>query len=142
MIDDIDAFLKRLAEVTGKDNLDERMYGGTYFSHNVLHNIKMITGDVNKFVEIWRDNPVDFVHDFRTGFFFISMFACHQMLMSQLYEAYTGDSSLNTDDAADKYIDLGMGVFRSSQSTRIWYSTAAVIPAGLKYLWRRELELL
>lgn len=133
--DQVEAFIARLEQV-GSDR-------EPFVGQSIFDSIRHITSDVEEFVKLWRgDGPMDFVHDFRTGFFFVDMYACHQVVMRLLLEAHTHTDHYDTDQAADTYIERGMGVFRSSQSHRVWYSPAANIPLGLKYLWRRDLMLL
>jgi hypothetical protein len=109
----------------------------------LLNNVNWMTDDPAEFAKKWREEgTLDFVYDFRSGFFFVGMFACHQTVMSELYYGYVKNNNIDRDTAADKYVDEGMGVFRSSQSYKVWHGKNAVIPPGLKYIWRKDLEVL
>lgn len=96
-----------------------------------------ITDDVNVFTEFRRHLSVDFVHDFKTGLFFMDLYANHQVLMGQLYEM--NQKRLGSwKDAADEYVRTGMGVMKSSQSAIIFISPNIAIPDFLRP-WKKDI---
>lgn len=134
-----DQFVNKLSEVTGRsvEDLD--------ISHGTFMGVEKITNDAEEFARMYREEyggRVDFVYDIGTGYFFINLFANHQVIMSMLYQAYKDVVTDSLSAGADAFVEEGFGVFRSSQSTVVWHGPGVVskLPSGLKYIWRRDLR--
>lgn len=91
-----------------------------------------ITEDIDMATEMIRVLQMDFVHDFKSGLFFFDMFAHHEILMGSLYqEVFPKENHLYFTDAADKYVEKGMGCFNSSVNPVLWIGENVAIPSYL-----------
>jgi len=115
---------------------------GLHSIHKIF--VEKMTNDAEEFARMYREEDggrVDFVYDIGTGYFFINLFASHQVIMNMLYQAYKDVVTDSTARGADAFVDEGFGVFRSSQGHRVYHGPGVVnkLPSGLKFLWRRDL---
>lgn len=88
-----------------------------------------VTDNTELAAEIYRHLQLDFVHDLTTGLTFIDMFAAHEVVMGQLYFLKSPkDDALMYSDAAEKYVEKGLGFYKSSQSNIVWRGPDMIIP--------------
>lgn len=87
------------------------------------------TDDQALFMEMYRHLKMDFVADFRTGLFFMDVFAGHEVIMGQLFDL-TGKPCPKScgGDSAEAYVITGLGMFKSSQSPIVWIGPDVAIP--------------
>lgn len=91
-----------------------------------------VTEDIDMATELIRILQMDFVHDFKSGLFFFDIFANHEILMGSIYqEVYPKTILLSFGDAADLYVESGMGCFKSSVNPVMWIGENVTIPSYL-----------
>lgn len=98
-----------------------------------------VTDDVDIFNEIYRHLLIDFVCDFKSGLFFMDLYARHETLMGHIYESSSKKVFKSYDDAAEQYVIEGYGCFKSSQSSTIWLGEDVAIPSYLRP-WKQNIK--
>ena len=107
----------------------------------MLNGCEAVTDSTATFADYYRSEPyADFVYDLRTGLFFLRLMGVsHEEMMSQLYEYHTSDLSQGYA-AAELYVNRGLGIFRSSVSTRVHVGFNTVVPAEIGMVIRRDIR--
>jgi len=102
-----------------------------------------VTEDADLFCLLFDKVELDFVHDFKTGLFFIDMFAHHDLLMGQLYRLAKPRVYQNVPDEerGEQYVSEGLGMFMSSQSSTVFIGEDVAVPDFFRK-WKHRLERL
>ena len=126
------------------DAVEARLLAAYDLDDDVFIPIKdscFVTDDEDLFVEMYRHLKLDFVHDFKSGLFFMDMFGGHEVFMNYLYEGIHGKKKYDWDKGAELYVIEGLGFFKSSQSSRVWIGPDVPIPDFFRP-WKQHVEVM
>lgn len=81
--------------------------------------ITLFTDDLDTLRQMIVAHDVDFLYDFKSGVIMIDLFGHHELSMGYLYRAIRDWRAETTGEAADRYVEMGYGCFKSSMSNNI-----------------------
>lgn len=96
-------------------------YGGSRLSW--FPSTCFVTDNEVLFVEMYKHLKLDFVADFRSGLFFVDLYAAHETLMTSIEELSTPEENF-----PGNYISRGLGFYKSSQSNSVFIGEDVSIP--------------
>jgi hypothetical protein len=102
-----------------------------------------ITKDKALAMKLFRDFHLDFVYDDVTGYFFMDIFARHEIFCHALYVFHKSkgkESGLDYRDGYDLWIDNNMGLMKSTQGRNVMCGKDYKVPSELKLFVNRYLE--
>lgn len=118
LVKDESALERRIVEAYGVPDVDS--------AYLILNENMFVTDRTDLFVEMYRHLRLDFVADFKSGLFFLDLYAQHETLMDQLFDL-TGKLR-GSNNGAEAYVKEGLGMFLSSQSSRVFLGPDTPIP--------------
>lgn len=132
---------KNLNTVSGAEALEKRIFEAYGCDDHIYLDPRwFVTDSVELFCEMYRLLRIDFVADFRTGLFFMDVFAGHEVLMTDLFELSKQKVPKACGaDLAEAYVVTGLGMFRSSQSPVVRLGEDVAIPDYFRP-WKHNVE--
>lgn len=102
---------------------------------DVFANVHKTFNTHQEFVAYYTDIDTDFVFDRRSGLYLVGMTGNHVDLLAALYHYY-GGTEPNKHLAADEFVRLGMGLFKSRAGHRIYRGESFEVPPELSSILR------
>mgnify|MGYP000092963207 FL=1 len=99
----------------------------------------LITTDVDKFRALYETCDIDFIYDCSSRTFLVNLSSevAHTTVMGYLFKMWTGKEDIRDVDAADKYIETGLAIFKSRSSDHVFVGVTYRLPRHLDFLEAR-----